>query len=175
MSRCRAGWSLALALMTVAVLTAMSQVCAAAPVRLGDRELDAVYAEGLYFSLDMKLDVDGASSVRLEGGNLGDLEAVLNNGVSWRSAGIGDATKSVKAMLEPGGDLDLNALMGSIYIGGNALQNTHNLFNLVVQGGDVGVGINISIILNPVNSNFSTYNFNFNFSDVQGLLVGVGN
>ncbi len=170
MSQRRAGWSLAL--ITLAALTALSQVAAAAPVPLTDQQLDGVYAEGLYFSLDMKLDVDGASSVRLEGGNLGDLEAVLNNGVSWKSAGIGDAGKSVKAMLEPGGDLDLDALLGSIYIGGNALQDTHNLFNLVVQGGDVGVGINISIILNPVSSNFSVYNFNFNFSDVQGLVIG---
>lgn len=171
MSRRRAGWCLTL--IALAVLTAMIRMpAAAAPVPLADEELDAVYAEGLYFTLDMKLDVEGASAVRLEGGNLDDLQTLLNNGVSWTSAGIGNPANTVRAMVEPGGDLDLNALLGSIYIGGNALQNTHNLFNLVVQGGDVGVGINISIILNPVGSNFSVYNFNFNFSDVQGLVVG---
>ncbi len=161
----RAKSGLYVTLIGLAMLIAINQASMGAPIPLSDRELDGVYAEGLVFDLDMKLDIQEGSTVSFEGGNVEDLKALLENGLSWKSAGVGDSGGTVKAMLEPGGDLNLDGLLGSIYVGGNALQNTQNLFNLIVQGGDVAVGINISVILNPVDSNFSLYNFNFNFGD----------
>jgi hypothetical protein len=159
-------------LLALALVLAASRAFAAGPVELSDEQMDGIYAEGLFFDLDLTLDIKDPDSVRIEGGNAGDLQALLQNGLSWQSTGSSDASRAVAGALDPLGGLDPNDLANSIYIGDNALQNTHNLLNLIVMGGDVGVGVNITVILNPVNTNLSLYNFNLNFSNVGSMLVG---
>jgi hypothetical protein len=122
--------------------------------------------------LDLSLDINDAQAVYLESGNWENLLALLDQGMTVESGDTGAASDTPATSLEPVANYDAGAIVDSIYIGGNALQNAQSLLNLVVQGGDVGVGINITLVMNPVASEFSVHQFNFNFSNFLGYDTG---
>lgn len=140
---------------------------------MSDQALDEIYAEGISFQLDLSLTIDEAASVVLQGGNLADLQNLLTDGLSISAPSSATPSASVGSSLEPMANFNPQAMVDSIYIGGNAFQNASSLLNIIVQGGDVAVGVNITLVNNPVNSTFTVNQFNFNFSNIT-TSIGVG-
>lgn len=128
-----------------------------ASVHLTDEEMDQTYAEGFVVHLDITLDV--VSDVRLVA------DQILSQG-----GGI----PVQKDSPPPARDGNLDGARGRpavnlqnvLSLSGNALQNSRSLLNVIVQGGSVGIGVNLQVIINPSNSTFNISTRNFNFSNI---------
>lgn len=118
-------------------------------VPLSDEALDEVHARGIQIHLDIDLDALSAGNVR----------SVLNT--------VGDQflAQGSNLIAQQGGATNVHNV---IAVGGNALQNTQS-FLTVIALGDVAIGVNLQVILNPSNSTFVISSNNINFSNLFSL------
>jgi len=132
---------------------------------LADAELESVCAAGLNIQVD--LDVGLAT-------NHPDLMLINTNRLDSLRA-IAEANQQQSSSMSGGGlvgdildgvmDTIQNTINSSISISDNALQNAQSLLNIIALG-DVAVGINITVIVNPTNSPFDVTQTNINWSDL---------
>lgn len=121
-------------------------------VPLSDQELDAVYAKGFYFHLDLALDImsDNTNIPAIQI-NLGNF---LGGGGGSDSGSNGGSDYVIPSYRGP---------VGGIFLGGNAQSGLQSLVNVIGAGAVINVGLNIMAILNSpdcVFNNFSISNMN---------------
>ena len=160
-------------LSVVGIFICAGAMNAEAKQRLLDEELDKSYAQGFQVHLDINLNI-------LENEAMNNIQLLPS-----LDASFGSLTTTVSG--SPSGSINtapLNTftpntvfsgqttsldLANSILISGNALANTRNLFNLIVNGGHVGIGVNLQVVINPTNSHFTLSSDNNNFVSVDTL------
>lgn len=124
-------------------------------VFLSDEELDQTYAEG--FSVHLSLDITSQT------GLLSD--SAFENPADFQLTSEGGAPNL-------GGESQtfLPHVNQSLYVGGNAFQNSGSLVN-VASLGDVAVAVNLFVFIGDlVNSSIQHESANFNFSNILAEL-----
>ncbi len=114
---------------------------------LSDAELAEIHAQGVTVFMDFTISPQAPGLLQQQAGVC---------------AGIAPTGPTSAPTQVNAGSLNLSSIM----LSGNALQNTQNLFNVIVQGGDVGIGVNIQVVVNPTNSNFVMNSANYNFAQM---------
>ena len=149
-----------LVLMMVCALGGLPDAASAQMEPLTDAQLDRVAADGvsLYLDLDFGLSphaLPGAASTLSAGTVLPQSEG----------AGAADSTHLVGTVNQ----LSLTDIRQTFNVGGNALQYSQSLLNVFVNGGDVGIGVNLTVIIDGNNSTFNISNTNANFVRLGGV------
>lgn len=141
-------------------------------VPLADAELEAVCAAGLNVQLNLDVDLSTAnpSDLLLIGPN--NLSSLYPSGQAAQQP-----MPSGSGGFSTGGVIDMDGTMlpdfqsvfnNNVSISDNALQNAQSLLNIISLG-DVAVGVNITIIVEPTNSNFNMTQANVNWSDLMAI------
>jgi hypothetical protein len=137
----------------------------AAPRPLTDTQLDAVYAAGFNVQVDMGIDLAASNpeSVVLAGTSSA-LQQFFAGGMRLAStAGGGQNTGA----FDPTGAYMPNLqqlTVNNINISDNALQNASSLLNIFALQGDIAVGLNLNVVVNPTNSLFNVSQTNINWA-----------
>ncbi len=146
----------------------MSLMAVAGPRPMSDDQLDAVYAAG--FDVEIRMDMDLAASnpdaLVLQGGDPEMLSQLFTSGIPLaRSASTGRNT----ALIDPSGaympNLQ-NLTVNNINITGEALKDATTLLNIFALDGDVAVGLNLNVIVNPVGGNWNINQTNMNWTNL---------
>ncbi len=139
------------------------------PRALSDRQLDAVYAAGFEVKVDLGLDVSATKpdSVYVQSGSMSSISSLLNSSMNLATTRLG-ARNEVTA--DPSGatmpNLQ-NLTVNNINISQNALQNANTLMNVFALEGDVAIGVNLNVVVNPINSNFTISQTNVNWGTLH--------
>jgi len=139
-------------------------VIAAPPRALSDSQLDGIFAAGLDVQVSMDMDIAASQpdSVLIQGG-AGAAQQLLNQGLTLTRTGIGDRNSS---SFDPSGaympNLQ-NLVVNNLNITQNALQNANTLMNIFAMQGDVAVGVNLNVVVNPVNTYIAPVQTNMNW------------
>ncbi|MEM7248407.1 MAG: hypothetical protein AAF533_23940 [Acidobacteriota bacterium] len=149
---------------------------------LTDAELDSIHAGGIEVALDLGATLGFSGLV-----DAGHPVAALAPGLEAPSEAPpilvapsdGSATTGPTEITTPSGrvtlgfdGVDLNQITTNISLGGEALSNAQSFLN-VFAGGDVSVGINLQVIIDPAHSSigFDGNNLSFvNLSELTGSL-----
>lgn len=107
-------------------------------ILLSDEELDQIHGSGLYFRVDLSLEVLSASDT--------PPQVILNTGTP-----IIIPTDSTGSFSGPG---------GSISLSGNAQSNISSLVNVVGAASVINIGVNVVSITNSTNDTIYTTNIN---------------
>jgi hypothetical protein len=156
-------------LLGVLSILCISIVAAATPRPLADHQLDDVYAAGFDVQVDFNMDVaaERPESVILLSGDQQALESLAGQGITLtRTMGGGRNT----AGLDPNGTYVpnlQNLTNNTINLSGNALQNATSLLNIFALEGDVAVGLNLNVVVNPVNSPVNVSQMNLNWGTLN--------
>ena len=132
---------------------------------LSDTELDAVYAAGFNIQIDFGIDVAASNpdAVVMTGGGTD----FLNQGMTLSHTSGGGRNE---VRYDPSGSYmpDFQNLQStnSLNITGNALQNAQSLLNIFALEGDIAVGVNLNVVVNPVDSIFNVSQTNINWSNL---------
>lgn len=142
-------------------------------VPMADAELDAVCAAGLNFQVNLDVDLSA---------NHPDFLFISDKLGSLRPlAEAGQRSTSTAGSLSGGSPIDTDgtllpdfqsAINNNISITDNALQNAQSLLNIIALG-DVAVGINITVIVDPTNSPFNITQTNINWSELLPTMTPV--
>jgi hypothetical protein len=155
-------------LYTVIVLVMGAWACAV-PKPLTDAQLDTVYAAGFDVELTMGLDVAASNpeAVVLQTNNPEAIAQLFTQGLPLTRAITG--TGRNEALLDPSGaympNLQ-NLTVNNINITDNALKNATTLLNIFALDGDVAVGVNLNVIVNPSGGIFNVNQTNMNWSNL---------
>jgi len=154
----------------IGILMMASMAAIAAPRPLSDSEMDGVYAAGFDLQVDLGIDIAATNpdAVVVQMGNYSAAQAFLNNGMSFTSRGTG--TRELNSgSLDPSGmympNLQ-NLVVNNINIAADALANSSTLMNVFALQGDVAIGVNLNVIVNPTNSTFDIHQFNMNWGSL---------
>ena len=157
-----------LASMAIALLLGMSMAMAASRT-LSDSELDGVYAAGFNVTVDFVIDLTATNpdAVLVQGGNPAALQQFFDHGMTLaRSRDFGETNLG---SLDPSGvympNLQ-NLVVNNINISDGALSNATTLMNIFALQGDIAVGLNLNVVVNPVNSAFNITQTNINWSNI---------
>lgn len=141
----------------------------AAPRALNDTQLDQVYAAGFDVTVDFDVDIAASKpeSVFVEGGSAAAFSQLLNQGMtiansrsSSRNSGSFDPTGSYMPNLQ-------NLVVNNINISENALKNATTMMNVFALEGDVAIGLNLNVVVNPTNTNFTVQQTNVNWGTLN--------
>lgn len=141
----------------------------AAPRPLSDAQLDTVYAAGFDVQVKMGLDVAASDpqSVILQSNNPDAVAQLFTQGLQLSRA-IGDGGRN-EATVDPSGaympNLQ-NLTINNINIANDALKNATTLLNIFALNGDVAVGVNLNVIVNPTGGTFNVNQANMNWSNL---------
>jgi len=108
------------------------------PTLLSDEELSEIYGEGLYFRVDLSLEVLSASDT--------PPQVVVNTGTP-----IMIPTNTTSNFSGPG---------GSVSLSGNAQSNVSSLINVIGAASVINVGLNVISITNSSSDTIYTTNIN---------------
>jgi hypothetical protein len=163
------------ALLLPAILILLAGSVLAAPKKaMADHELDAVYAAGFEVRIDVDLDVAATNPDALlfiPGGDSAAFGQFVSRGMDIahsgrsREPGTFDPNGTYMPNLQ-------NLTMNNISLGDGALQNASTLLNVFALQGDVAVGVNLNVIVNPTNSNINLTQMNVNWSTIGSLPGG---
>lgn len=146
-------------------------VTAIDPIPLSDSELAGVVAAGFNVTIDFGVDVKAPpNSLLIQQDQLDALKDFATTHLQHASVTGGiDAAPSVDT-----GGINLPNLQtlvnNNINISDNALQNSRSLLNIIALG-DVAVGMNLTIIVNPGDTPFNVTQTNINWSDLISSLL----
>lgn len=146
---------------------AVSVMALAAPQRLSDLQLDEVYAAGFNIQVDLTMDIAASNpdAVFISGsGGEAALQQFLDQGMTVARTS-GGARNNVS--FDPTGAYlpDLERLtVNNLMITDNALQNSQSLVNVFALEGDVAIGVNLNVVVNPIDSIFNVTQTNINWS-----------
>jgi len=141
-------------------------------VPLADAELEAVCAAGLNITLNLGVDLSTANPsdlIVVSPNNLSSLQPLA--GATQQPSASGSGSFSTGGIIDMDGTMlpDFQSVINNnVSISDNALQNAQSLLNIISLG-DVAVGINITIIVEPTNSTFNTTQANVNWSDLMAI------
>jgi len=107
-------------------------------IPLSDEELSQIYGEGLYFRVDLSLEVLSASDT--------PPQVVVNTGTP--------------IMIPTNTTSSLSGTGGSIALSGNAQSNVSSLINVIGAASVINVGVNVVSITNSTNDTIYTTNIN---------------
>jgi len=149
-------------------LLLMQAVSAAVRQAMTDNQLDQVFAAGLDIKVDMGLNLAASNpdAVLVAGGNTAALQNVMDRGMalantaSTRNDGTFDPTGAYMPNLQ-------NLTVNNIKISDEAFKNSNSLLNVFALEGDIAVGLNINVIVNPVNSAFNLTQMNMNWGTIN--------
>ena len=142
---------------------------AAAPRPLSDSQLDGVYAAGLdvQVSMDMSLSATNPEAVVVQSANPTLAPAMLQQGITLTRSNIGtinsgsfDSTGAYMPNLQ-------NLVVNNLQISNNALQNASTMMNIFAMQGDVAVGVNLNVVVNPTNSVIAPTQTNVNWGTIN--------
>lgn len=148
----------------------------AAPVEqpLNDSELDAIWATGFNIDINLDLDVktDQPGSLIIDKTQLDSLKQFADDTMQrttmhTRTTGGAFTTDGIDL---PNFSSVVSNTVNNIDISGNALQNAQSLLNIVALG-DVAVGVNLVVIVNPGDTPFTITQTNINWSDIISSLT----
>ena len=144
---------------------------------LEDNELDEICATGLNIVIDLDLDLQTPepNSLLIDPAQLDALRALADNSLQ-RTSLSGSSTGGVFSTA----GIDLanftgvinNSVTNNVNITDNALQNAQSLLNIVALG-DVAVGLNLVVIVNPGDAPFSVTQTNINWSNLLSAINPV--
>lgn len=131
-------------------------------IPLDDQVLDSIYARGSNVVIDLDIDVQALQPNSLlidENGfaALQQLAASVQPQIS--SNGGAGRTVSLDGVPIP----DYSNVVNNINITDNALQNAQSLLNIIALG-DVAVGVNLTVIVNPGDTPLNITQMNINWS-----------
>ncbi len=146
-----------------------SLVVAAVPKSLTDAQLDGVYAAGLDIRVDLDVDVAGSKpgAILIDDGGAAAMRQYYSSGTTLAHSIVGSRNS---ASLDPSGTYTptlQNLTSSSISLATGALQNATTLMNIFSLGGDLNVGLNFNVIVNPVNSPINLTQTNINSSTLH--------
>ena len=107
-------------------------------IPLTDEELSQIYGEGLYFRVDLSLEVLSASDT--------PPQVIVNTGTP--------------IMIPTNTTSSLSGTGGSIALSGNAQSNVSSLINVIGAASVINVGVNVVSITNSTNDTIYTTNIN---------------
>lgn len=136
------------------------------PVVLSDAALDAVHARGLYFRMDMSIEVYNP------GDTVPQVTVNTSNPISVPTSTINTSTTptSTNTSTSPGGTTSTSSFGspgGSVALSGNAQSAVSSLVNVVGAGSVINVGVNVVNITNSSSDTLYTTNTNL------GLMGGA--
>lgn len=150
-----------------------SRLAATPTTALDDAQLSDIYAAG--FDVQMDFDIDLAAQnpngLLVQGGSLDALRDYANQRLS-------NASSEVSNALSSGGRFDANGTYmpslpsitnNTLNMSDNAMQNARTLLNVIALNGDVAVGMNMNIIVNPGDTPFTVTQTNINWSILSSL------
>ncbi|HEY3418306.1 MAG TPA: hypothetical protein VGM23_15630 [Armatimonadota bacterium] len=155
----------------IGILMMASMAAVAAPRALSDSELDRVYAAGFDVTVDLGLDIAATNpdAVVVQMGNPSAALGLLNQGMTMTAHAAGSRDTN-SGSLDPGGmympNLQ-NLVVNNINIAADALSNATTLMNVFALQGDVAIGVNLNVIVNPTNSTFDIHQSNYNWSTLN--------
>lgn len=109
-------------------------------IPISDEEMDSVHASGLYFRMDLSLEVSTLSDT--------PPQVILNAGTP------------VVIPISSGSAGGLSGPSGSVTLADNAQSNLSSLVNVIGTGSVINIGINIVNIANSTNDTIYTTNIN---------------
>lgn len=148
-----------------------SLVAAAPPQALSDGQLDQVYAAGFNVTIDMDIDLSATNpdAVFVTGEGAAALQQLMNGGLSFSTNAGGSRNTS---SFDPNGTYMpnlQNLTVNNINISDQALQNSNTMMNIFALQGDVAVGMNLNIIVNPTNTALNIIQTNINWGMINQL------
>jgi hypothetical protein len=158
------------AIWCIGITLVMSLTAFAAPRPLTDAQLDAVYAAGFDVEIKMGLDVAASNpeALVLQASDPETLTQLFTQGIPLTRAASSGRNEAV---IDPSGaympNLQ-NLTVNNINITGEALKDATTLLNIFALDGDVAVGVNLNVIVNPTGG---TYNINQTNMNWTNLLV----
>ncbi len=143
----------------------LAQVVPAAVCRaLSDTQLDQVYAAGFDVDVDLGVNVAASqpNSVLVTSQNAAALQNFVQKGLTLAQS---VATRDTASFDTTGAYMpNLQSLtVNNLNISNAALQNASTLMNIFALQGDVAVGVNINVVVNPTNSVFNVTQVNMNW------------
>ncbi|MHB9133158.1 MAG: hypothetical protein ACYDBB_18980 [Armatimonadota bacterium] len=150
----------------VAGLLVSGLAVVAAPRALSDTELDSVYAAGFNVQVDFGIDIAATNpdALIVQYGNADAVQNFLDHGMAIANAS-GTGTRNTGSF-DPSGaympDLQ-NLTVNNINITDNALMNSTTLMNVFALEGDIAIGVNLNVVVNPINSTFNINQSNINW------------
>jgi len=142
---------------------------------LEDDELDAICATGLNIVIDLDLDLQTPQpdTLLINPAQLDALKALADNSLQRTSLSGG----STGGVFTPDG-INLsgftgvinNSISNNVNITDNALQNAQSLLNIIALG-DVAVGLNLVVVVNPGDAPFSVTQTNINWSNLLSAIT----
>jgi hypothetical protein len=162
------------------LLGSVGLMAVAVKTPLADAQLDTVFAAGFEIKdVQVQIDFDVMSSnpnaTIFQGSSLAAVQEVLNQGLSLshslgtRNSGSFDPSGAYMPNLQ-------NLTINNINIADGALKDATTLMNIFALDGDVAVGVNLNVIINPTNSYFAVMQNNVNWgalglSDALGTMI----
>lgn len=139
---------------------------------LDDAQLSAVYAQGFNITIDFDIDLatTDPNSVVVTGEQLKDMQNLVLRNVSP----TGNAAFSrYPTMMDAGGNVlpGMNSITNALNITDHAMENAKSLLTVFALNGDVALGLNMNIIVNPGDTPFTVTQMNLNWANV--LLSGT--
>jgi len=165
-------------LLTLVLLFAAGSGFAQATLQpLEDAELDAICATGLNIVIDLDLDLQTPQpdTLLINPAQLDALKALADNSLQ-RSSLSGGSTGGVFSTdginLSNFTGVINNSITNNVNITDNALQNAQSLLNIIALG-DVAVGLNLVVVVNPGDAPFSVTQTNINWSNLLSAITPV--
>lgn len=125
------------------------------PVVLSDAALDAVHAKGLYFRMDMSIEVYNP------GDTVPQVTVNTSNPISVPTSTINTSTSPTSTNTSSGGTTSsFGSPGGSVALSGNAQSAVSSLVNVVGAGSVINVGVNVVNITNSSSDTLYTTNTN---------------
>lgn len=157
-------WMLCISLGLLIAQTVPAAVCRP----MSDTQLDQVYAAGFDIKVDLGLSLAATKpdAVIVAGGSAAAVQNFMEQGMAvsrtstTRNSGSFDPTGTYMPNLQ---DLTVN----NINISDNALQHASSLLNVFALEGDIAVGVNINVVVNPINSAFNVTQMNMNWGTMN--------
>jgi len=156
-------------MLCVGISILLSSIVVAGPRPLTNQQLDQVYAAGFDVRVDLDLDLAATNpdAVIVQSGDKAALMRIVDSGITIaHSSGTRNSSS-----FDPSGayvpDLQNITSLTTNNINVSGLQNATTLMNLFALDGDIAVGLNLNVIVNPVNSVWTTYQNNVNWGTLN--------
>lgn len=152
--------------LTITMMTGLATF--AAPRPLTDAQLDTVYAKGFDVEIKMGLDVAATNpeAVILQSSNPETIAQLFGQGIpltravsTGRNEGLVDPSGAYMPNLQ-------NLTVNNINITGDALKDASTLLNIFALDGDIAVGVNLNVVVNPVGGNWNINQTNMNWTNL---------
>lgn len=151
----------------VLALAALAGNATESVTTLDDTQLSAVYAQGFNITVDFDVDLatTDPNAVVVTGQQLQDMQKLVLRSVS-PTGSMALARRS--SFMDADGNImpGMNAINNALNMSDHAMENAKSLLTVFALNGDVAIGLNMNIIVNPGDTPFTVTQMNLNWANI---------